>query len=54
MSSNGAWHNTKTINYMEKTYVFGDGGNGGSKFDVTAMLPDLCVNVGVARTVFAM
>lgn len=41
MSSNGAWHNTKTINYMERTYVFGDGGNGGSKLDVTAMLPGM-------------
>lgn len=41
MSSNGAWHNTKTINYMERTYVFGDGGNGGSKLDITAMLPGM-------------
>ena len=41
MSSNGAWHDTKTINYMERTYVFGDGGSGGSKLDVTAMLPGM-------------
>ena len=26
---------------MERTYVFGDGGNGGSKLDVTAMLPGM-------------
>lgn len=41
MSGNGARHNTKTINYMERTYVFGDGGSGGSKLDVTATLPIL-------------
>ena len=35
-----AQHKNYSIN-MERTYVFGDGGNGGSKLDVTAMLPGM-------------
>lgn len=37
---------------MERTYVFGDGG--GSKLDVTAMLPGLCGYRGVDPNVLAM
>ena len=38
----------------ERTYVFGNGDNGGSKFDVTAMLPGLCGYRGVDPNVLAM
>lgn len=40
---------------MERTYVFNqDGNSGGSKLDVTAMLPGLCANRGVDPNVLAL
>lgn len=43
MSGNSVWHNTKTINYMERTYVFNsDGGaGGGSRIDINSLLPGM-------------
>ena len=48
--------NTKTkLNFMERTYVFNDGGNGGgSKLDVTAMLPGLFGNRGLDPNLLAV
>lgn len=39
---------------MERTYVFGDGGSGGSKLDVTAMLPGLYGNRGIDPNLLAV
>lgn len=40
---------------MERTYVFNqDGNSGGSKLDVTAMLPGLCANRGIDPNVLAL
>lgn len=43
MPDNSVWHNTKTINYMERTYVFNsDGGaGGGSRIDINSLLPGM-------------
>lgn len=46
---------TQKLNFMERTYVFNDGGNGGgSKLDVTAMLPGLFGNRGLDPNLLAV